>query len=55
MPSLANKTSASHSKLIERLRNASPQMVAMSGADLGTWAAILESDRMWSELDQPAK
>ena len=51
MTSSANKTSRAHGQLVDRLRTASPTYVAMSGADLSTWASVRVSDRMWQELD----
>lgn len=51
MTSSANKTSRAHGRLIDRLRTASPTYVAMSGADVSTWASVRVSDRMWQELD----
>jgi hypothetical protein len=47
----ANKTSRAHGQLTDHLRTASPIDVAMSGADVSTWASVRVSDRMWQELD----
>jgi hypothetical protein len=46
MTSSANKTSRTYGQLIDRLRTASPTYVAMSGADVSTWASVRVSDRM---------
>ena len=51
MTSSANKTSRAHGQLVDRLRTASPTYVAMSGADVSTWASVRISDRVGQELD----
>jgi hypothetical protein len=51
MTSSSSKPSRAHGQLADRLRTASPTHVAMSGADVSTWASVRVSDRVRQEPD----